>query len=92
LGRLAGLRSLGSVYHVGTLGDGPSQRTLIRRQPRGVTKTRRYDWRFGWCWPAATLEISDHGGHCGFIRDWQQHGFAEHWLKTGLIAVLDGVQ
>jgi predicted alpha/beta-fold hydrolase len=38
------------------------------------------------------LEISDHGGHCGFIRDWQQHGFAEHWLKTGLIAALDGVQ
>jgi predicted alpha/beta-fold hydrolase len=41
---------------------------------------------------AVSLEISDHGGHCGFIRDWQQHGFAEHWLKTGLIAVLDGVQ
>lgn len=41
---------------------------------------------------AATLEISDHGGHCGFIRDWQLHGFAEHWLKTGLIAALDAVQ
>jgi predicted alpha/beta-fold hydrolase len=40
----------------------------------------------------ATLEICEHGGHCGFIRDWQLHGFAEQWLKTGLIAALDGVQ
>lgn len=41
---------------------------------------------------AARLEISAHGGHCGFIGDWGLHGFAEQWLKTGLIAVLDGVQ
>ena len=40
----------------------------------------------------AMLEICEHGGHCGFIRDWQLHGFAEQWLKTGLIAALDGVQ
>ena len=41
---------------------------------------------------SATLEISDHGGHCGFIGDWRLHGYAEHWLKTGLIAALDAVQ
>lgn len=41
---------------------------------------------------AVRLEISRHGGHCGFVNDWRLHGFAEHWLKTSLIAILDGVQ
>ena len=40
----------------------------------------------------AKLEISEHGGHCGFIEGWNLHGFAERWLKNGVIKALDELQ
>lgn len=35
-----------------------------------------------------TLEISQHGGHCGFIENWRMQGFAERWLKDRLVQAL----
>lgn len=40
----------------------------------------------------AKLEITEHGGHCGFIESWNLHGFAERWLKNGVIRALDELQ
>ena len=40
----------------------------------------------------ATLEISAHGGHCGFILDRRLHGYAERWLENGVTALLDRLQ
>ena len=39
-----------------------------------------------------TLDIQPHGGHCGFIESWNLHGFAERWLKNGVIRALDELQ
>lgn len=36
-----------------------------------------------------TLEVADHGGHCGFIEDAFLHGFAERWVAWRLAAILD---
>jgi uncharacterized protein len=44
------------------------------------------------CSAAVQLEISAHGGHCGFIDNWQLQGFAERWLKNGVIQALDALQ
>ena len=41
---------------------------------------------------SARLEISAHGGHCGFIEDWRLHGFAERWLKNAVIEALNAIQ
>ena len=41
---------------------------------------------------SATLEISAHGGHCGFILDRRLHGYAERWLENGVTALLDRLQ
>ena len=30
------------------------------------------------------LEIAERGGHCGFIQDFQLHGFAEDWITARL--------
>jgi uncharacterized protein len=38
------------------------------------------------------LEISAHGGHCGFIENWQLQGFAERWLKNGVVQALNAIQ
>lgn len=35
-----------------------------------------------------TLEVADHGGHCGFIEDARLHGFAERWVARRLAAAL----
>ena len=40
----------------------------------------------------AMLEISAHGGHCGFILDRRLHGYAERWLENGVTALLDRLQ
>jgi predicted alpha/beta-fold hydrolase len=34
------------------------------------------------------LEISRHGGHCGFIESWALQGYAERWLGNQISAVL----
>lgn len=34
------------------------------------------------------LEISAHGGHCGFIENWRLRGFAERWLTDGVLQAL----
>lgn len=39
----------------------------------------------------ARLEISEHGGHCGFIESWNLQGYAERWLKSGVIQVLQQI-
>ena len=41
---------------------------------------------------SATLEISAHGGHCGFILDRHLRGYAERWLENGVTALLDTLQ
>ncbi|HET9048877.1 MAG TPA: alpha/beta fold hydrolase [Chiayiivirga sp.] len=28
------------------------------------------------------VEVAEHGGHCGFIRDYRLHGFAEDWITA----------
>ncbi len=38
------------------------------------------------------LEISAHGGHCGFIENWRLQGFAERWLKNGVVQALNAIQ
>lgn len=37
----------------------------------------------------ASLEIADHGGHCGFLMNGQLEGFAEYWVAQRLAAVAD---
>jgi predicted alpha/beta-fold hydrolase len=44
------------------------------------------------CSDTVQLEISEHGGHCGFISNWQLQGFAEHWLKNAVKQALDALQ
>lgn len=34
----------------------------------------------------AEVEITAHGGHCGFLRDWRLHGLAEAWVADRLDA------
>lgn len=34
----------------------------------------------------ARLEITEHGGHCGFIRSWRLDGFADTWVAERLDA------
>lgn len=41
---------------------------------------------------ALQLEISRYGGHCGFIENWKIQGFAERWLKNGVVQALDALQ
>jgi predicted alpha/beta-fold hydrolase len=41
---------------------------------------------------AVRLEISAHGGHCGFIENWRLRGFAERWLKNGVVQALNAIQ
>lgn len=36
--------------------------------------------------PQVRLDLTDHGGHCGFIRDWSLHSFAEDYLLAQLQA------
>jgi predicted alpha/beta-fold hydrolase len=31
------------------------------------------------------LDLTDHGGHCGFIRDWSLHSWAEDYLVAQLV-------
>jgi predicted alpha/beta-fold hydrolase len=38
------------------------------------------------------LETSAHGGHCGFIENWRLQGFAERWLKNGVVRALNAIQ
>lgn len=42
--------------------------------------------------PGSRLEISRHGGHCGFIEGWALQGYAERWLKDGVCRALDAIQ
>jgi predicted alpha/beta-fold hydrolase len=35
------------------------------------------------------VEVTEHGGHCGFIEGVTLRGYAEHWVATRLIAALD---
>ncbi len=32
------------------------------------------------------LELSENGGHCGFIADWAMHGYGERWIAERVIA------
>lgn len=41
---------------------------------------------------AVRLEISADGGHCGFIENWRLRGFAEQWLKNGVVQALNALQ
>ena len=34
--------------------------------------------------PHVQLDLTDHGGHCGFIRDWSLHSWAEDYLVAQL--------
>ncbi len=34
--------------------------------------------------PHVRLDLTDHGGHCGFIRDWSLHSWAEDYLVAQL--------
>ena len=34
--------------------------------------------------PAVRLDITPHGGHCGFIRDWSLRSYSEDWLLARL--------
>jgi predicted alpha/beta-fold hydrolase len=36
----------------------------------------------------AMLEISQYGGHCGFIENWKMQGYAERWLKQRVVQAL----
>lgn len=36
--------------------------------------------------PDVRLQLSSHGGHCGFIVDWSMRGYAEHWIAARIIA------
>jgi predicted alpha/beta-fold hydrolase len=36
----------------------------------------------------STLEIAEHGGHCGFIEGPDLRGFAERWVAANLEAAL----
>lgn len=38
--------------------------------------------------PSLRVELSEYGGHCGFLLDWQMNGYAEHWLATRFAALL----
>lgn len=38
----------------------------------------------------STLEIAEHGGHCGFIEGPTLRGFAERWVTARLLAAVDG--
>ena len=37
----------------------------------------------------STLEIAEHGGHCGFIEGPSLRGFAERWVSAKLEAAID---
>jgi hypothetical protein len=37
----------------------------------------------------STLEIAEHGGHCGFIEGASLRGFAERWVGARLSAALE---
>jgi predicted alpha/beta-fold hydrolase len=37
----------------------------------------------------STIEIAEHGGHCGFIEDASLRGFAERWVSARLTAALE---
>ena len=37
----------------------------------------------------STLEVAEHGGHCGFIEGASLRGFAERWVGDRLNAALD---
>jgi predicted alpha/beta-fold hydrolase len=41
---------------------------------------------------AAVMEVSAHGGHCGFIENWRLQGYAERWLKNGVLQALNAIQ
>ena len=40
----------------------------------------------------STIEIAEHGGHCGFIEGPDLRGFAERWVATQLEAALNGAK
>lgn len=40
----------------------------------------------------STIEIAEHGGHCGFIEGPDLRGFAERWVATQLEAALNGTK
>ena len=37
--------------------------------------------------PQLRLDFTEHGGHCGFIRDWSLASYAEDWLVAQLAAI-----
>lgn len=37
----------------------------------------------------STLEVAEHGGHCGFIEGPSLRGFAERWVGSRLVAALE---
>jgi predicted alpha/beta-fold hydrolase len=39
--------------------------------------------------PTATLEIAEHGGHCGFLENWRGDGFAERWVAERLDGAIE---
>ena len=38
---------------------------------------------------AVHLEMAEHGGHCGFLRNWRMQGYAEDWLAERFTDLLD---
>ena len=38
---------------------------------------------------AVHLEMAEHGGHCGFLRNWRMQGYAEDWLAARFIGRLE---
>jgi predicted alpha/beta-fold hydrolase len=39
-------------------------------------------------YPAVSLELADHGGHCGFIERASLDGYAERWVAERLVAAV----
>ncbi len=41
-------------------------------------------------YPNVRIELASHGGHCGFLCNWQMHGYAETWLRQRFTQALAG--
>ena len=40
--------------------------------------------------PGTELVIAEHGGHCGFIKDWRLRSWAEDFISERLRRVIAG--